>query len=52
MPKKNHEGKTLTTEDIEGLIVNGEIDDIIIVEENKNDNNKFYTPIIRYEYDV
>lgn len=50
--QKNHEGKTLTTEDIERLIANGEIDDIITVEENKNDNNKFYTPIIRYEYDV
>ncbi len=48
----NHKGKTLTNKDIEELISNGEIDEVITIEENKNDNNKNLTPIIRYEYDI
>lgn len=48
----NHEGKTLTNDQIEKLIDNGEIDEIIIIEENKNESNKDLTPIIRYEYDI
>ena len=48
----NHQGKTLTNKDIEKLISNGEIDEIITVERNKNDNNKDLKPIIRYEYDI
>lgn len=48
----NHKGKTLTNKEIEELISNGEIDEVITVEENKNDNNKNLTPIIRYEYDI
>lgn len=47
-----HKGKTLTNKEIEKLIDNGEIDEIITVEENKNDNNKNLKPIIRYEYDI
>lgn len=50
--QKNHEGKTLTTEEIEKLIENGEIDEVVTVEENKNDNNKNMIPVIRYEYDI
>ena len=34
------------------MINNGEIDEIITIEENKNKNNKNLTPIIRYEYDI
>lgn len=48
----NHEGKTLTNAKIEEMIQKGEIDEIIIHEENKNDKNKNLTPIIRYEYDI
>ncbi len=48
----NHKGKTLTNKEIEELIDNGEIDEVITIEENKNDNNKNFTPIIRYEYDI
>lgn len=50
--QNNHKGKTLTTKDIEKLIEDGEIDEVITVEENKNDNNKNFKPIIRYEYDI
>lgn len=50
--QKGHEGKTLTNEEIETLINNGEIDEVIIIEENKNEVNKDLKPIIRYEYDV
>lgn len=35
----NHEGKTLTNEQIEKLIDDGEIDEIITIEENKNESN-------------
>lgn len=48
----NHEGKTLTNAKIEEMIQNGEIDEIITIEENKNDKNKKLTPIIKYEYDI
>lgn len=48
----NHEGKTLTNEQIEKLIDDGEIDEIITIEENKNESNNHLTPIIRYEYDI
>lgn len=48
----NHKGKTLTNKEIEKLISNGEIDEVITIEENKNGNNKNLTPIIRYEYDI
>lgn len=50
--QKGHNGKTLTNKEIEELIDNGEIDEVITVEENKNNNNKNLTPIIRYEYDI
>ena len=48
----NHKGTTLTNEQIEKMITDGEIDEVIVVEENKNELNKNYNPIIRYEYDV
>lgn len=48
----NHKGKTLTNKEIEQLIDNGEIDEVITVEENKTEENKSLTPIIRYEYDI
>lgn len=48
----NHKGKTLTNEEIEKLINDGEIDEVVVIEENKNENNKNFTPIIRYEYDI
>lgn len=48
----NHKGNTLTNYQIEELINKGEIDEVITIEENKNDNNKNITPIIRYEYDI
>ena len=48
----NHQGKTLTNEQIERMISDGDIDEVIIVEENKNDNNKNLKPIIQYEYDI
>ena len=48
----NHKGTTLTSEKIEELISSGEIDEVIVVEENKNENNKNLKPIIKYEYDI
>lgn len=48
----NHKGITLTKEDIDIMINNGEIDKIIEVEENKNEFNQNLTPIITYEYDI
>lgn len=48
----NHKGKTLTNEQIEKMIHNGEIDEVIVIEENKKENNKNFKPIIRYEYDI
>ena len=45
----NHKGTTLTKEDIEEMIENGEIE---IVIDNKNESNKHLKPIIRYEYDI
>lgn len=50
--QKYHVGKTLTNSQIEELINNGEIDEVITVEENKNNENKHLTPIIKYEYDI
>ena len=50
--QKGHIGKTLTNEAIEKMIKNNEIDEVIIIEENKNDTNKNYKPIIQYEYDI
>lgn len=48
----NHQGKTLTNEQIEKMINDGEVDKVIVVEENKNEHNKNFKPIIRYEYDI
>lgn len=50
--QKNHKGKTLTNKEIEQLISNGEIDEVIVIEENKNATNKNFKPIVRYEYDI
>lgn len=50
--QKGHKGTTLTKEDIDKMINNGEIDEIIEVEENKTENNKNLIPIITYEYDI
>ena len=47
-----HKGTTLTNQDIEKMISNGDIDEVIEVVENKNENNKHLKPIIRYEYDI
>ena len=47
-----HKGKTLTNEKIVEMINNNEIDEIITVEENKTEENKNLTPIIKYEYDI
>lgn len=47
-----HEGKTLTNAKIEEMIKNNEIDEIITIEENKTEENKNLTPIIKYEYDI
>lgn len=48
----DHKGTTLTNKKIEELISNGEIDEIIEIEENKNDFNKNLNPVIKYEYDI
>lgn len=48
----NHKGTTLTNKQIEEMINNKEIDEIITIEENKNDCNKTFQPLIRYEYDI
>lgn len=48
----NHQGTTLTKEDIEEMIKNGEIDEIETVVDNKNETNKHLKPIIKYEYDI
>ena len=50
--QKGHKGKTLTNKEIEKMITDGEIDEVVVVEENKNELNKNYKPIIRYEYDI
>ncbi len=50
--QKNHNGKTLTNKEVEELINRGEVDEVITIEENKNDNNQSFTPVIRYEYDI
>lgn len=50
--QKGHKGTTLTKEDIDAMIENGEIDEVIEVEENKNESNKEVAPIITYEYDI
>ena len=34
------------------MIENNEIDEIITIEENKTEENKNLTPIIKYEYDI
>lgn len=47
-----HEGKTLTNDKIEEMIKNNEIDEVITIEENKTEENKNLTPIIKYEYDI
>ena len=47
-----HKGKTLTNEKIEKMIENNEIDEIIAIEENKTEENKHLTPLIKYEYDI
>ena len=50
--QKGHKGKTLTNNQIEKMIEAGEIDEVVVVEENKNERSQNYKPIIRYEYDV
>lgn len=50
--QRNHQGKTLTNAEIEKMIENKEIDELIVIEENKNENNKNLKPIIQYEYDI
>lgn len=50
--QKGHKGVTLTKEDIDVMIENGEIDEIIEIEENKTEENKNLEPIITYEYDI
>ena len=34
------------------MIKNNEIDEVITVDENKNETNKYLKPIIRYEYNI
>lgn len=50
--QKGHKGTTLTNEKIEKMIEDGEIDEVITVEENKKESNKHLKPIIRYIYDL
>ena len=50
--QKNHKGTTLTKDDIDTMIKNGEIDEVIELIENKNENNENLKPIITYEYDI
>lgn len=50
--QKGHKGTTLTKEEIDKMIRNGEIDEVIEVEENKTEENKNLEPIITYEYDI
>lgn len=48
----NHIGTTLTNSQIEEMINNNEIDEVIIVEENKTNDNCNLMPFIKYEYDI
>lgn len=50
--QKGHIGTTLTQEKIEKMIQNGEIDEVIEIEENKKSSNQHLKPIITYEYDI
>ncbi len=50
--QKEHKGITLTKEEIDKMIQNGEIDEVIEVEENKTEKNQNLKPIITYEYDI
>ncbi len=50
--QKGHKSVTLTKKDIDVMIENGEIDEIIEVEENKTEENKNLELIITYEYDI
>ena len=50
--QEGHKGTTLTKEMVDKMIDNKEIDEVITVEENKNELNKNNTPIITYEVDV
>lgn len=50
--QKNHKGKTLTKEDIDKMIENGEIDKVEEIIENKNEFTKNNKPIITYEIDI
>ncbi len=50
--QKDHKGVTLTKEEINKMIENGEIDEVIEIEENKTENNQDLKPIITYEYDI
>ena len=47
-----HKGKTLTQEEVDRMIKDGQIDEVISIEENKNEFNRNYKPIIKYEYDI
>jgi len=50
--QKGHAGITLTKEEIDKMILNGEIDEVIEIEENKTKENQNLKPIITYEYDI
>jgi transposase-like protein len=50
--QKGHKGQTLTKETIDKMIENGDIDEVIMIEENKTENTKNNKPIITYEYDI
>lgn len=47
-----HPGHTLTQKAIDKMIKEGLVDEIIEIEENKNDSTKNNNPIITYEYDI
>ena len=50
--QKGHKGSTLTQSDVDKMIDDGLIDEVIEIEENKNNNTKNNKPIITYEYDI
>lgn len=50
--QKGHKGTTLTQKDVDKMISDGLIDEVIEVEENKNNKTKNNKPIITYEYDI
>ncbi len=50
--QQGHKGSTLTQSDVDKMIDDGLIDEVIEIEENKNNNTKNNKPIITYEYDI